>query len=173
MPVVELQKLSDELLDKLLREARELTRARAGTIYLRDGNELKFSIAQNDDLASRFGEARGAELITRSPLESSERSIASYVALTRAVVNVADAYKIPAFKPYSFNRRFDLQTGFRTKSMLVMPLRFLPDGAFGVVQLINATNDRDEVIPFDPRFEAMVEDLFRRPFEKRIPISVA
>ncbi|HEY3067870.1 MAG TPA: GAF domain-containing protein [Methylomirabilota bacterium] len=170
---MEPQQLSEELLDKLLREARDLTRARAGTIYLRHGNELRFAIAQNDDLATRFGEARGAQLITRSPLESSERSIASYVALTRATVNIEDAYRIPAFKPYSFNRRFDIQTGFRTKSMLVMPLRFLPEAAYGVVQLINATNDRGEVIPFDPRFEAMVEDLFRRPFEKRVPSSVA
>jgi GAF domain-containing protein len=173
MPVVEPQRLSEEILGKLLREARDLTRARAGTIYLRYGTELKFFIAQNDDLATRFGDARGTELLTRSPLESSERSIASYVALTRATVNIEDAYRIPAFKPYSFNRRFDLQTGFRTKSMLVLPLRFLPEGAYGVVQLINATNDRDEVIPFDPRFEAMVEDLFRRPFEKRVPTSVA
>ena len=57
--------------------------------------------------------------------------------------------------------------------MLVMPLRFLPGSAYGVVQLINATDERGEVIPFDSRYEAMVEDLFRRPFEKRVPTSVA
>jgi hypothetical protein len=170
---VEHEGLSEATLGKLLREARDLTRARAGTIYLREGNELRFFIAQNDDLASRFGDARGTALLTRSPLESSERSIASYVALTRATVNIPDAYRIPPFKPYSFNRRFDLQTGFRTRSMLVMPLRFLPGSAYGVVQLINATDEHGGVIPFDSRYEAMVEDLFRRPFEKRVPTSVA
>ena len=131
--------LNEAMLGKLLQEARELTRARAGTVYLREGNELKFFIAQNDDLASRFGDARGTALLTRSPLESSERSIASYVALTRATVNIPDAYRIPPFKPYSFNRRFDLQTGFRTRSMLVMPLRFLPDSAYGASSVTNRT----------------------------------
>src|SRR5207249_478487 len=42
-------------LELLLTEARRLTRAEAGTVYLREGDRLRFAPVQNDVLARRFG----------------------------------------------------------------------------------------------------------------------
>lgn len=148
-----------DTLTSLLTDARRLTRARAGSVYVRDTQYLHFVAAQNDDLAATIGEVETTRLVTRAPLRCSERSIASYVALTRTPVNIADAYRIPADKPYSFNPRLDLETGFRTTSMLVVPLRSADGAVYGVLQLINATDERGRVVPFPHSAERMVETL--------------
>src|ERR1041384_1013084 len=44
------------LLDRIVAEARRFTNAEAGTLYLRDGDHLRFAVAQNDALLDRMGE---------------------------------------------------------------------------------------------------------------------
>ena len=91
-------------------------------------SELVFALAQNDTVALPFRAAR-------LPLDS--RSIAGYVALTGQAVNLADAYAPPPDSPFTINRSFDEQTGYRTRSMLVVPMRTPPGDTLGVLQLIN------------------------------------
>lgn len=44
------------LLERILAEARRFTRADAGTLFLRDGDTLRFSVVANDVLARWMGE---------------------------------------------------------------------------------------------------------------------
>lgn len=143
-------------LELLLRHARRLTRAEAGTIYVREHDQLQFAIAENEVLAQRLGEETAERSLTAEPLPLQERSIASYVALTRASVNVPDVYEIPLERPYVFDRRLDERLGYRTRSMLAMPLRDAHGAAWGVLQLINAVGEGGDVAPFDRRSEARV-----------------
>lgn len=143
----------------LLSVARRRSRAQAGTVYRREADGLRFLVAQNDELARPAGHAAGVELLSRSALRWTEPSIASYVALTQTTLNIADAYDIPASSPYAFNRRFDGMTGFRTVSMLVVPLH---SPLLGALQLLNATNGRGEVVPFSAELERAVEELAAR-----------
>jgi len=150
---------TQEALTGLLTDARRLTRARAGSVYVRDEHYLHFVAVQNDDLAAAMGEAETARLVTRRPLRWSERSIASYVALTSAALNIADVYRIPPDKPYSFNPRLDCETGFHTTSMLVVPLRSAMGAVYGVLQLINATDERGTIVPFARDAERVIATL--------------
>ena len=50
-------------------------------------------------------------------LPISEESIAGYVALTGEIVVVDDAYAVPEGYRFRVNREFDIQAGYRTKSM--------------------------------------------------------
>jgi GAF domain-containing protein len=143
----------------LLSVARRRARAQAGTVYRRDADGLRFLVTQNDELARPAGHAAGVGLLTRSELRWTEPSIASYVALTQTTLNIPDAYDIPPSRPYAFNRRFDMMTGFRTVSMLVVPLH---SPLLGVLQLLNATNGRGEVVPFSDEVEHAVESLAAR-----------
>jgi hypothetical protein len=136
--------------------ARRCTRAEAGTAYLREAEGLRFLVTQNDKLARSVGPAGSADLLTRVLLRWTEPSIATYAALTRRALNIPDAYAIPADKPYSFNPRVDRTTGFRTVSMLVVPLQNPIDG---VLQLINATNECGDVVPFSRAAELAVVEL--------------
>jgi GAF domain-containing protein len=99
-----------------------------------------------------------------------ETSIAGYAALTGRGVNVADAYNLPPGSPFRISRSWDEQSGYRTKSMLVVPMRDHKDEVIGVVQLINKKRDAgavlrpvavvdEEVIPFTTVDEELVTSL--------------
>jgi GAF domain-containing protein len=142
----------------LLTEARRLTAAEAGTVYVRDGKHLQFVVAHNDVLTGRLGQRQARRRLTGEPLSLAQRSIASYCALTRAVVNIADVYAIPPDRPYTFNSRFDVKNEYRTRSMITLPLRD-PQGVFGVLQLINRRNAQGDVVPFDEDSERALKQL--------------
>jgi GAF domain-containing protein len=63
--------------------------------------------------------------------------------LTGELINVADAYAPPVDAPFTINRRFDDEAGYRTKSMLVVPMRTPQGQTIGALQLINCKDDRD------------------------------
>jgi hypothetical protein len=77
------------------------------------GPRLRFKLSQNDTV-----NYDSREFVM--PL--SNRSIAGSAALAKKSINIADAYDIPTGAPYGFDRRFDEKIGYRTKSMLTVPL---------------------------------------------------
>jgi putative two-component system response regulator len=149
----------ERVLTLLLSEARRLTHAEAGTVYLRRGDQLHLAVVQNDVLARRVGEDELQRRLQLAPLGLKESSIAGYVALARGSVNLPDVYKIPLERPYAFDPRMDAKHGYRTRSMLAMPVRDGRGAVFGVLQLINALNDVGEVVPFDQEREDFVAAL--------------
>ena len=135
----------DTLLDAVLLQARRLTAADAGSIYLVRDQALHFSFLHNDRL---FSSARTKHLYTSQTLPLDNRSIAGYVAGTGKGLVIDDVYKIPRSRPYTFNRFFDDSSGYRTKSLLAMPLKTSRDKVVGVLQIINALGKDGEAIPF-------------------------
>ena len=89
---------------------------------------MRFKLAQNDTVAVPFREAA---------ISINEKSIAGYVALTGEIVNIEDAYHLPPDVPYSINRKFDEDSGYRTKSILAVPIRNQKEKIIAVLQLIN------------------------------------
>jgi HD-GYP domain-containing protein (c-di-GMP phosphodiesterase class II) len=126
-----------ELLNLILAKAREITRADAGSLYLIEdegegGRHLRFMLTQNDSLVFPFKEFA---------LPMAEDSMAGYTALRGKVVNFADAYHIPPEMPFHFNDHYDRESGYRTKSLLTLPMCNAKGEVLGVLQLINAKND--------------------------------
>jgi hypothetical protein len=142
----------------LLSIVRRLTRAQAGTVYASDAFGLRFIVAQNDEISRRLGHPAAVELFTGRRLPWTQPSIAAYVGLARTAVTVVDSYAIPANEPYAFNPQIDVLTGFRTVSMVTVPL---PAPIRGVLQLINATNRDGDILPFSRAAELVVEELAR------------
>jgi HD-GYP domain-containing protein (c-di-GMP phosphodiesterase class II) len=153
------------LLDLILRKSREITSSDAGSLYLAEETEsgekrLRFKLTQNDSLKVPFNEFT-------MPINSS--SIAGYVALTGQPLHLADVYQTPAELPFHFNPRFDQETGYRSRSMLVVPMKNPQGETIGVVQLINAKRSPlmrvnaqtvdQAVIPFPEHRAAMVSSL--------------
>ncbi len=190
----------DRLLELILTKCREITNADAGSLYLVEGTPeekrvaptsnpaiggtapssglpaaqllktpdeeprrkfLRFKLAQNDSIEVPFRE---------STIEISHNSIAGYVADTGSVVNIDDAYHLPPDVPYSINRKFDEDSGYRTRSILAVPLHDQKEHIVGVLQLINAKRDgkaklssvqvmNQQVIPFGHRQQDVVTSL--------------
>jgi GAF domain-containing protein len=143
---------------RILTEARRLTHAEAGTLYLSDGDRLRFTVVQNDLLERRLGEREMRELF-QSDLPLSGRSLAAYVARSGDILRLSDAYDIPTDQPYAFNPAVDAQTGYRTRSVLVVPLMEPTGNVIGVFQLINARDARHQVVSFDPDYEELIRAL--------------
>src|SRR5215510_9537239 len=143
---------------RILTEARRLTHAEAGTLYLRDDDRLQFAVVQNDLLERRLGEREMRELF-QSELPLSERSLAAYVARSGDILRLSDAYDIPTDRPYAFNPAVDAQTGYRTRSVLVVPLMEPTGNVIGVFQLINARDDRQQIVSFDPDYDELIRAL--------------
>ena len=154
----------DSLMGMILTQARRLTDSDAGSLYLveegDDGEKtLHFLRAQNASLP---------DLPTPDfSLPFDETSVAGFTALHGEPLIIDDAYEISESAPYSFNRAFDEEVGYRAKSMLVVPMK---DHRVGVLQLINRKSDpegviRDEataaeyVLPYESREVELVQSL--------------
>ncbi len=139
----------DSILDNILFESRKLANADAGTIFLVSEENLQFSYVQND---TSFGkDESNAAIYSDFSMPINEKSIVGYVALTRKMLAINDAYGIPPETPYSFNRTFDEDSGYKTTSILTIPLKTFEDKLIGVMQLINAKDSNGRVVPFSPQ----------------------
>ena len=128
------------LLDMILTKARQITRADGGSLYLVEETRpdaldtgpaerhLRFKRTQNDSLQFPFEEF---------VVPMREDSLAGYSAMRGEVINLADAYKIPRTRPYRFNKKYDQETGYRTRSLLTLPMKNGRGEVIGVLQLIN------------------------------------
>ncbi len=147
------------LLEIIVNEARNLTLADGGTLYILKDEVLNFKIVQNESLNIFMGGTTGKD-ITFPPVEMNESNVSAYVAIKNMSVNIPDVYN---YKPFDFTgpKKFDEKTGYRTKSMLVVPLTNHEDEVIGVLQLLNARDvkDKKKVIPFSPDYESLVESL--------------
>jgi HD-GYP domain-containing protein (c-di-GMP phosphodiesterase class II) len=145
----------DVLLERILKEARKLVHADAGSIYIKEGGMLEFSYTQNDTLQKRLPPGKKLIFSTFSvPINS--QSIAGYVAVTGRMLNIPDAYTLRPGLPYSFNKSFDDRSGYRTQSMLTFPLKTNRGDTVGVLQLINGKDGRGRVVPFAKKDEPLI-----------------
>ncbi len=145
----------DVLLERILREARKLVNADAGSIYIKEGDKLKFSYTQNDTLQKKLPPGRKLIYSTFSiPIDN--QTISGYVANTGEALNIADAYKLVSSLPYAFNNSYDDLSGYRTRSMLTFPLKTNRGDTIGVLQLINATDTRGKVVSFSKKDEPLI-----------------
>jgi HD-GYP domain-containing protein (c-di-GMP phosphodiesterase class II) len=156
---------TDLLLELILSKSREITSADAGSLYLLEeesdgGKHLVFKLTQNDSHSVPFRQFT-------MPID--RRSIAGYAAATGQILNIKDAYRIRNL-PFRLNRDFDQKFGYRTKSMLVLPMKNQKDEVIGVLQLINCKKHpgvkltttrivREEVGPFSQQSEDLARSL--------------
>lgn len=146
------------LLEMIVDQARSFTNADAGTLYIKEGDKLRFMIVQNDSLNIRMGGKTG-ETIPFPPVELKESNVSAFVALNGTTVNIPDVYDTALFD-FTGPKRFDRETGYRSKSMMVVVMRNHENDVIGVLQLLNAKNpDTNEVISFSPDYENLTESL--------------
>lgn len=145
----------DLLLERILTNVRLFFNADAGSIYLREGNELKFSNSQNSTLQKKL--PQGKKLIYNTfSIPINNKSIAGYVAFNKRAVSIADVYKTDRSTPYTFDSDFDDITGYETRSMLTVPITNQRGEILGVLQVINAMDNDGNIIPFSDSDQMLV-----------------
>ncbi len=149
------EKDKSKLLDLILHEAMEITHADAGTLYVysEENNCLHFAVMRNHTLKIYQGD--GGEQVQLPPVPMNLDNVCSYCALMRKNVNIPDVYHCSGFD-FSGPMRYDAITGYRTRSMMVIPFANTKDEIIGVLQLINAQDEAGEVVPFSAEAEAVI-----------------
>jgi HD-GYP domain-containing protein (c-di-GMP phosphodiesterase class II) len=160
------EKNIDRLLEMIVDEARNFTHADGGTLYIMSDDEtaLNFAIVQNNTLKIRMGGTGGK--ITWSPVllknpdgSPNHANVSAYAALSAKVVNIPDVYEADGFN-FQGTRKFDTDTSYRSKSMLVVPLQNHENDIIGVLQLLNAQDSATgKVINFSYEYQQMTESL--------------
>jgi len=156
------------LLNLILDQARLITNSDGGSLYLVEKDEatgikrMQFMVAQNftkPDIPFR-----------ESTMRLDRSSLAGYSATTGEALVIDDAYFLPPDVEYTINRSFDERYGYRSKSMLVIPMKDHRDIIIGVLQLINRKRNygarletpedvQREVVPYSRRTVELVNAL--------------
>ncbi len=131
------QTSQSELLDTVLTRARRAARADGGSIYLVDGEALRFTCSQNDTIPFRA---------SRLQLPLDHSSLAGFVTVTGQTLKIDDAYAVPPEAPYRPNLTFDRETGYRTRSMLLVPMKDRDGVVIGVLALVNRKSRGGEAL---------------------------
>ena len=148
----------DVLLERILVHARDLTLADAGTLYLLKDGQLHFEILQNATLGIALGGATGKPILL-DPVHLVRSNVCAYAAILGQTVSIEDVYSSRKFD-FSGPRIYDRKTGYRSTSMLVVPMKNHEGNVIGVLQLLNAIDPGSRaVIPFRPDLTALVEAL--------------
>ncbi len=154
----------DALQNLILTKARGITSADAGSLYLIVDEEQVALDSEGEPLR----DSEGKPVLTHVKVLSFNQSqnfsnpsdfkafrmplsagVAGHVATTGNVVQHDDIYQLPPDVPYIFNRAFDEQTGYRSKSMLAVPMINSDGQIIGVIQLINRKYREDVTLTAD------------------------
>ena len=147
------------LLNRILEAARRFTRAEAGTLFLRDGDRLRFTVVQNDLVERKLARPELQQRFEAEPLRLSEPSLAGHVAQTGEVLNVADAHTIGVHQTRAFNERFEVASDYATRSVLAVPLQDVTGSIVGVLELLNAVDDSGATVAFHREYEKLIRTL--------------
>jgi len=159
------EKNNQRVLELILDGAKELTNADGGSLYtLNEKDELVFEIVSTDSLNIHMGGTTGHAIdFPPLPLHIKGKNNLSMV-VTSAVlndntINIHDAYDADGFD-FSGTRKFDESTGYRTKSLLTIPMKNHKGDVIGVLQLINSISKvTHEVVDFSRQDQQLAESL--------------
>jgi len=152
----------NKLMQKIVNGAKQLCRTDAGTIYLmsEDKKYLNFAIVQNTSLELSMG--GDSENINWAKLSLynddgsiNTTNIAVRCAIENSLFNIDDVYA-GDWSEYKGPKSFDDATGYKTKSMLLVPMINHENDVIGVLQLINKLDEKGNVIEFSSEDEDLM-----------------
>lgn len=151
----------DVLMEKILVVAKKFSDADAGTLYLVDeiDKSLVFTVVQTDSLNIKMGGTKDKISWPKLPLyinnTPNKQMVAALCALENKLINIEDVYYESGFN-FEGTKNFDKNTGYRTQSMLVVPMINHEHDVIGVVQLLNKKDEKNNTISFTPEDEKLI-----------------
>jgi HD-GYP domain-containing protein (c-di-GMP phosphodiesterase class II) len=156
----------DILLERILLEARRVVRADAGSIYIRERTaekgddapveKLAIKYSQNDTLQKQLPpEQKLIYSVFSVPIN--EKTLSGYCGLLKQIINVPDAYNIPPDAPFSYSDAYDKISGYKTQSILTVPLLTADDRLLGVIQTINSKDEAGNPVSFSENDEFLIK----------------
>ncbi|KAF7779280.1 hypothetical protein PMAN_a0137 [Pseudoalteromonas marina] len=149
------------LLDEILQVVMSIANSDAGSIYsITEDDQLKFETVINKSLNLYLG--GGSDRFVSFPNidlyidgKPNQRAIVAHAVNSGKVINIPDVYAALPFD-MSAAREMDARTGYRTQSMLTIPLKDHQDDILGVIQLINVKDEKNNIIPFSEELVTLI-----------------
>lgn len=149
------------LLDEILQVVMSIANSDAGSIYsITEEDQLKFETVINKSLNLYLG--GGSDRFVSFPNinlyidgKPNQRAIVAHAVNSGKVINIPDVYAALPFD-MSAAREMDARTGYRTQSMLTIPLKDHQDDILGVIQLINVKDEKNNIIPFSEELVTLI-----------------
>ncbi len=159
------EKDSDRLMETILLEAKDISHADGGTLYIRSrDDQLTFTIVRTDSLGIAQGGTTGVE-ISLPPVamfgedgQPNLKNIVSYAANTGETISISDAYSTDQFD-FTGTKKFDQGTGYHSQSFLTVPLKNNTGRVIGVLQLLNSLDEEGKVQAFPEETQPLIEAL--------------
>jgi HD-GYP domain-containing protein (c-di-GMP phosphodiesterase class II) len=153
------------LLELILLGAKELTGADGGSLYIIEDNQLQFRLVHTTSLNLHLG-GNSATPVSFAPIplhhkdgSPNNKMVVTRSALQNCIINIPDAYNNQEYD-LSGTHAFDTNTGYRSESLLAVPMQDHEQKIIGVLQLINATDQTTgKVTPFSREDESLVASL--------------
>ncbi len=146
----------NRLLDEILNCVMELARCDGGTLYLLDGDVLRFKIMRTDSMGTHSGgDGHDPDL---PPVKLRRENVCALSLLEDRTVRIEDVYHDPT-ADFSGPIAYDALTGYHTQSMLVVPLRGREGERIGVLQLINALDEEGNICAFSEEMVLVLESV--------------
>ncbi|MBR5267331.1 MAG: GAF domain-containing protein [Lachnospiraceae bacterium] len=146
----------NRLLEKILINVMEITNCDAGTLYLLNDSKLHFKIMRNDTLKTYQGGDGKESGLPPVPLTRSSVCALSIIEDKTIVIDdVRNCSEYDLTGPI----KYDAITGYYTCSMLVVPMKNRSGEQIGVLQLINAKDENNQVVGFMKEMVPVVESL--------------
>jgi len=147
----------NRLLNHIVSAARQLTGAEAGRLYVLDQTKrhLYPEISQNDAVPAPLQAVSSISLFTGE--QNNMENICAYSAFSGQLVNISDVYHYSGFDCTDLYE-YDQRTGYRSQSLLTVPLRGYAKITIGILQLINYHDpDTQQISPFPNTLESLVQ----------------
>ena len=151
------EKDDDKLLGLILHEAMEMTSCDGGTLYIYDGESLRFHIMITKSMNYYKGGRKDPVDLPPVPMRRSH--VCACSAMEKKLINIPDVYEHTEEYDFSGPKNYDKMTGYRTQSMLVVPMEDETGDVIGVLQLINAKDGEGKTIPFKKEYEKVIASL--------------
>lgn len=146
----------NRLLEKILSCVMDLTNCDAGTLYLLDDDALRFKIMRNNTMHTYSGgDGQDPDL---PPVPLRRENVCALALLDGRTIRVEDVKRCDEYD-FSGPMKYDAITGYNTRSMLVVPMRNRKGEQLGVLQLINALDEKGEVCAFGEDMVLVVESV--------------
>jgi signal transduction histidine kinase len=154
------QKDVSSILKNILLNIKEFTNADGGTIYIVYGDKLTFKHVLNDTLDVMESDEELADVWNYLEIKDENRNMVSVkCALTKQIIKIDDVYDSKHYD-FSGTMAFDAKTGYKSKSMLVVPMISDENTLVGVLQLINKLDvHTKEILPFTSDDENLAHSL--------------
>jgi HD-GYP domain-containing protein (c-di-GMP phosphodiesterase class II) len=158
----------DTLLEHILLAAKDIAQADGGTLYLLSPEQdiLEYVIVRTDSLGIAYGGTTGKKppfrIIRMYEEKTGQPNLRTQVVramFSKKTINIADVYQSNEFD-FAGTKQFDLKYGFRTRSVLTIPMVSHRNHPIGCLQLINAKDaESGATIAFSQEVSEIVSSL--------------